>query len=133
MPNLFNLLIQFVSHLIAALEQAFLSFVQLSRRSLVLSTATDLTRGKIDLIAENALLRQQLIIFQRQIKTPHFTQSERLWLVLLASRVQNWKGTLLIPKPEPLLGWHRQAFGSSGNSNPVTVALVPGCLLIRLL
>ena len=41
--------------------------------SLLLSTLVDLGRSKSDLIAENALLRQQLIILQRQIKRPTFT------------------------------------------------------------
>jgi hypothetical protein len=36
--------------------------------SLPLSTLTDLGRIKSELIAENALLRQQLIMFRRQVK-----------------------------------------------------------------
>ncbi|CAG0940233.1 hypothetical protein ANRL1_00110 [Anaerolineae bacterium] len=43
-------------------------------------------------------MQQQLIILHRQIKKPRSTPSDRLWLVLLASRVQNWKETLLILK-----------------------------------
>jgi hypothetical protein len=62
------------------------------------------------LAAENALLRQQLIILQRHSKKPWFTQTDRLWLVLLASRVRSWKEALLILKPDTLLRWHRQGF-----------------------
>lgn len=62
------------------------------------------------IIAENALLRQQLIILNRQAKKLHFTQSDRLWLILLASRILHWKDTLLILKPETLLRWHRHGF-----------------------
>jgi putative transposase len=76
----------------------------------VLSTTADLTRSKADLIAENALLRQQLIVLNRQIKKPAFSQADRLWLVLLASRVKSWKASLLIFKPDTLLRWHRQGF-----------------------
>jgi putative transposase len=35
---------------------------------------------------------------------------DRSLLVLLASRVQDWKNALLIVKPEMLLRWHRQGF-----------------------
>jgi putative transposase len=38
--------------------------------SLPLATLTDLGKSKSELIAENALLRQQLIILKRQVKRP---------------------------------------------------------------
>ena len=41
--------------------------------SLPLSTLTDLGRSKSELIAENVLLRQQLIILKRQVKRPACT------------------------------------------------------------
>ncbi len=76
----------------------------------MLTTAADLTRRRVDLIAEDALLRQQLIILHRQVKKPSVSQSDRLWLVLLANRVKHWKDALLIVKPGTLLRWHRQGF-----------------------
>ncbi len=103
MLNLFN-------RLASTLERAFLHLTQPARRSIPLTLATDLRRSRSQLIAENALLRQQLIILQRQVGKPHFTRSDRLWLVLLASRVQQWKPALLILQPETLLRWHRQGF-----------------------
>jgi transposase InsO family protein len=108
--TLFHGLTQLVIRLGAFLQQAFLHLTQPSRHSIVLSTVTDLTRSKVDLVAENALLRQQLIVLHRQIKKPAFSQFDRLWLVLLASRVKNWKEALLIFKPDTLLDWHRQGF-----------------------
>jgi putative transposase len=107
---LFHLFTQLVIRLVSFLEQAFLHLTQPSRRSIALSTAADLTRSKADLIAENALLRQQLIVLHCQIKKPACSQSDRLWLVLLVSRVKNWKDALLIFKPDTLLRWHRQGF-----------------------
>jgi len=100
----------FLTHVVSTLEQAFLQLTQPSRHSLVLSIAADLPRSKSELIAENALLRQQLIVLQRQIKKPHFTPSDRLWLVLLTAGVQRWTDTLLLLKPDTLLRWHRQGF-----------------------
>ena len=79
---------------------------------MVLSAAADLTRTKSDLIAENAFLRQQLIALRvhRQVKKPICSQSDRLWFVLRASRIKNWKESLFMVKPDTLLGGHRQGF-----------------------
>ena len=110
MLNFFHLLAQLFFGSFSSLEQAFLHLTQPARHSIVLSIAADLTRSQADLIAENALLRQQLIILHRQVKKPAFSQSARLWFVLLASRVKNWKESLLIFKPDTLLRWHRQGF-----------------------
>lgn len=110
MPNLFNRLSPFFARFIQTLEQAFLRLTQPTRHSIALSSLTDLSRSKSQLIAENALLRQQLIILERQVQKKRFTPTDRLWLVLLASGVQHWKDTLLILKPKTLLRWHRQGF-----------------------
>jgi len=71
----------------------------------------------------------------RQVNKPRFTQSERLWLVLLASRVRHWKDVLLILKPDTLLRWHRLGFqlfwkfksrtrGGHPKLAPETIALI---------
>jgi hypothetical protein len=61
--------------------------------SLPLSTLADLSRSKSELVAENALLRQQLIILRRQVKRPACTKTDRLLLVLLARLVRTWQQT----------------------------------------
>jgi putative transposase len=78
--------------------------------SLLLGTMADLPLSKAELIAENALLRHQLIILHRQIKKPRLTTTDRLWFLLLANRLRHWKDALLIFEPETLLHWHRQGF-----------------------
>ena len=78
--------------------------------SLPLQTLIDLGRSKSELIAEIALLRQQLIILQRQVKRPAFRKTDRLFLVLLARLVRTWKQALIIVQPETLLRWHRELF-----------------------
>ncbi len=110
MPIHFPSIIQLLRLLVSNLEHAFLHCSQPAPYSIAISTVADLLRSKPQLIAENALLRQQLMVLHRQVKKPRFTQSDRLWLVLLASRVQNWRDALLILKPDTLLHWHRQAF-----------------------
>ena len=71
--------------------------------SLPLGTLADLARSKAELVAENALLRQQLIILKRQVKRPACTKTDRILLVLLARAVRAWKQTLLIIQPETRL------------------------------
>ncbi|HET8914043.1 MAG TPA: integrase core domain-containing protein, partial [Ktedonobacteraceae bacterium] len=78
--------------------------------SLPLATLTDLGRSKSELIAENALLRQQLIVLKRQVKRPTFTRTDRILLVLLARLVRTWNQALLIVQPDTLLRWHRGLF-----------------------
>jgi len=77
---------------------------------LPLETLTDLGRGKSELIAENALLRHQLIVLKRQVKRPPFTWTDRMLLVLLARLVRAWQHALVIVQPETLLRWHREFF-----------------------
>jgi predicted transcriptional regulator len=77
---------------------------------LPLGTLADLTRSKSELIAENALLRQQLIMLKRQVKRPAYTKTDRILLVLLARAVWAWKQTLFIVQPDTLLRWHRELF-----------------------
>jgi len=78
--------------------------------SLLLGTMADLGRSKSELMAENALLRQQLIILKRQVKRPACTKTDRVLLVLLARVVRTWKQALFIVQPETLLRWHRELF-----------------------
>jgi hypothetical protein len=78
--------------------------------SLLLGTAGDLTRSRGELIAENAFLRQQVIVLKRQTPRPRLTQQDRRLLVLLASKVRGWKDALLLVKPDTLLKWHRAGF-----------------------
>jgi len=77
---------------------------------LVRGTLADLVRSKPPLIAENALLRQQIIMLRRSVKRPRCTPTDRTLLVLLASRVRLWRHALLIVQPETVLRWHRQGF-----------------------
>ncbi len=70
----------------------------------------DVTRSKTELMLENALLRQQLIVLQRQVKRPQLSWRERGMMVLLASQLRGWKEALFIVQPDTLLRWHRDWF-----------------------
>ena len=108
-----------------ALQERFLRWMKPPTTSLVLSTLADLTRGKSELLAENALLRHQLIILRRQIKRPTYQKTDRLLLVLLARMVRTWKQALYLVQPETILRWHRELFRISGSTNPRGVRRKP--------
>jgi hypothetical protein len=78
--------------------------------SQVLETARDLLRPKAELVAENALLRQQLIVLKRGVKQPKLTHHDRWLMVLLARKLPNWKQALQVIQPATLLRWHRDLF-----------------------
>ncbi len=77
---------------------------------LIAGALTDLRRSKPELVAENALLRQQLLVLRRSVTRPRCTSANRTLLVLLASRVRAWRHALLLVQPDTLLRWHRQLF-----------------------
>jgi len=92
------------------LHNRFVTWTTPNTTSLLLGTLTDQARSNSELVAENALLRQQVTILRRQVKRPACTKTDRIFLVLLAKMVRSWKQALLIVQPETLLRWHRQGF-----------------------
>src|SRR6266446_2565714 len=103
-----------IKHLVCScfhiFQDGFLRWTRPLNTSLLLGALADLARGKSELVAENALLRQQLIILRRQSKRPVCSKRDRILLVLLAKAVRAWRQALLIVQPETLLRWHRQGF-----------------------
>jgi len=66
--------------------------------------------SRAELSAEVLFLRKQLAFYQEhQIRPRKLTDAARFSLVLW-SQLFNWKATLIIVKPETLLGWHRKGF-----------------------
>jgi hypothetical protein len=49
---------------------------------LVTGILSDMTRSRADLIAENAILRQQLIVLNRQVKRPRLANADLCWLLI---------------------------------------------------
>jgi transposase InsO family protein len=76
----------------------------------VAGIARDVARPRSELIAENAFLRQQLIVIRRQIGRPMFGDADRLLMVILARLSGAWRDALHLVKPETLLRWHRGLF-----------------------
>ncbi len=91
--------------------------------SLVAGLVEDAFRTREELIAENALLRQQLIVAARAFRQPKFKAHERGVMVLLASLVRHWESAVLLIQPQTVLRWHRYAFRlfwRSKSRQPVT-------------
>ena len=77
---------------------------------LLTGTLADLARTKPELLAENAFLRQQLLILRLPVRRPRCTTADRALLVHLARRLRTWSQALLLVQPDTLLRWHRQLF-----------------------
>ena len=112
------MLLRKIGYPVVAITQAILKKVETQVKawtkpatdSLVGGTVADLVKSKEQLIMENAFLRQQVIVLKRQVPRPQLTSKDRSLLIVLASRVRDWKNALLIVKPDTMLRWHRQGF-----------------------
>jgi putative transposase len=63
-----------------------------------------------DLALENLALRQQLAVLKRTPKRPTIKYKDRLFWVWLFRIWSGWRESLIIVKPETLIGWHRKGF-----------------------
>jgi hypothetical protein len=90
---------------------------QPTNQSLVLGTVADLTRGRSELVMENAFLRQQVIVLSREKKRPPLTNQDRRLLVLLARLLPSWKDALLIVQPDTLIRYIAIYPRSYGDAN----------------
>ncbi len=102
--------LRLVSRPLDWLEPRYLRWTPLPKTSVALNASLNLTRSKSELLLENALLRPQLLILQRQSKKPLLTRRDRFSLLLLASRLPSWRQALVLLKPDTLLRWHREGF-----------------------
>ena len=67
-------------------------------------------RARQNLMLENAALRQQLGVLQRQVKRPRLTGSDRLFWVVLQRVWPRWNEMLKIVKPATVIAWHRAGY-----------------------
>jgi hypothetical protein len=71
----------------------------------------DLLRARAALLAENALLRQQLIVARRKLAgRVRWSPWQRLSMVLASRWAPRWQSALLLVKPDTILRWHRAGF-----------------------
>jgi len=89
------------------LQERIKHWIKPATSVLIIGILSDLTRSHTDLVVENALLRQQLIVLNRQVKRPQLTNPERFRLVFLSHFTTFWKQALHIVQPDALLCWKR--------------------------
>ncbi|MCC7360113.1 MAG: hypothetical protein IT317_11580 [Anaerolineales bacterium] len=97
-----------IARLSVAATRFWRRLMQPAHPSLVMGALADFPRSRTELLAENALLRQQLVILGRRTKTLRLTWQERLSLLILTRWVPNWRQVLQIIQPDTLLRWHRE-------------------------
>src|SRR5215813_12359587 len=66
--------------------------------------------GRCNLAFENLALWQQLAILKRTQKRPAISTKDRLFWVWLSRIWSEWRASLLIVKPDTVIGWHRKGF-----------------------
>ncbi len=68
-------------------------------------------RDRSDLVAENLLLRQQLAVLTRPTQPrPRLRTRDRLLWVLVRCLWHEWRRSLVVVRPETVIGWHRQGW-----------------------
>jgi hypothetical protein len=76
-----------------------------------LGLVADLVRGRVALLAENALLRQQVIAAQRKIQgRVRWAPWQRFTIGLATYVAPAWRTALLLVQPATILRWHRAGF-----------------------
>jgi hypothetical protein len=66
--------------------------------------------SRATLVAENLILRQQLIVVRRQVKRPRWRRFDRWLLGALAGRFRRLRDAVLLVQPETVIRWHRAAW-----------------------
>jgi hypothetical protein len=74
----------------------------------LLNLGASIFRPKSRLEAENAALRQQLIVLQRKVRgRVQFTNSDRLFFIQLYRWCPSVLKAMLLVRPETVVRWHR--------------------------
>ena len=64
-------------------------------------------KSKLRLVAENLCLRQQLVVLKRRQARPRIHDADRRLLVLACRWFSNWRGNLVVVKPDTVIRWRR--------------------------
>jgi putative transposase len=67
-------------------------------------------KSRVTLYLENLALRHQLSVLRRSVKRPKLTSADRLLWAWLCEFWIDWRSSLVIVKPETVIGWHRKGF-----------------------
>jgi transposase InsO family protein len=77
---------------------------------IVVGTLGSAVRTHRELALENLALRQQLAVCKARQPRPRLTEIDRIFWVLLSRLWTGWRHSLLVVRPQTVIGWHRQGF-----------------------
>jgi putative transposase len=77
---------------------------------LLVSLIRSSLKNQTELALENLALRQQLAILNRNRPQPRLRKRDRLFWACLFAVWQQWRGSLIVVKPETVVLWHRKGF-----------------------
>jgi hypothetical protein len=72
-----------------------------------LAVPRDLASGRAKLVAENALLRQQVIVLKRSAPRPHLKSRDRFTIATITKIFPVLLDAVAIVRPETVVRWHR--------------------------
>src|SRR6516225_10552764 len=87
-----------------------ISLLALSLLHLLAAAAAATFKSRTALQLENLALRHQLTVLRRSVKRPKLITADRLLWAWLSQVWVDWRSSLLILKPETVIGWHRKGF-----------------------
>ena len=67
-------------------------------------------KNRTDLALENLALRQQLAILKRNRPHARLKKRDRFFWTCISLIWQRWRDSLIVVKPETVVGWHRRGF-----------------------
>jgi putative transposase len=91
---MFKNIIRSIKRIVTNIKNRIKQWSRPTTIKLAAEALADLKRSRKDLIAENALIRQQLIVLKRQVKRPQLTPGDRVRLVGLARLTDFWQQAL---------------------------------------
>ena len=78
--------------------------------NLILRALLSAFRSRESLILENAALRHQVSVLQRNSSRPALRWRDRAFWDVLSCLWPNWRRSLFIVQPDTVVGWHRKGF-----------------------
>src|SRR2546429_8197582 len=77
---------------------------------ILVGTLRSCLRTHRDLALENLALRQQLAVWKAREPRPRLTEMDRIFWIFLSKLWTSWRHSLLVVRPETVVGWHRPGF-----------------------
>ena len=71
---------------------------------------TAIFKSRARLVAENLCLRQQLIVLKQRQARPQLRDADRRFWILACQLFSGWNRSLIVVKPDTVVGWHRKGW-----------------------